>query len=217
MSELVLNVEARKELGKQSAKKLRRDGRIPGIYYIHGEDSVPFTINEKDLHTAIHTDASILDLKFDDGKATKCVIRDIQWHPISDRPVHVDFMGIKMTEKVQVDLTLHIAGPAIGEKRDGGVMQQVIREISIEALPGDIPEHVEIDITAMEIGDVFRVEDLDLEGDVKILNEPNQTIVVIRPPRVIEEELEVAEEEPTEPDLVGEEKDEAEEEEGESS
>ncbi|MFQ5636562.1 MAG: 50S ribosomal protein L25 [bacterium] len=207
MSELLLKVEARDHTGKQISKKLRREGKVPGIFYIHGEKTMPFSIDEKQLHNAIHTEISILDLQFGSGKKTKCVIRDIQWHPLADKPIHVDLMGVKMTEEVQVDVTVHLVGEAIGIKRDGGVLQQVLRDISISCLPADIPEHIEFDITKMEIGDTVHIEDLDL-GDVKILNDLTQTIAVIRAPRV-EAEPVVEVDEAEEPEVVGEKQEDA--------
>ena len=207
MAELLLKVEERESLGKQTSKKMRREGRVPGIYYIHGQESIPFSIDEKQLHNAIHTETSILDLQFDSGKETKCVIRDIQWHPVFDKPIHVDLMGIKMTEKVHVDVPIHIIGEALGVKRDGGVLQQVIREVSIESLPADIPEYFEIDITDLEIGDTFRVEQLEIEN-IKMLSDPTQTILVIRPPRVEVEPTVEPEEGEEEPEVVGEKKEE---------
>lgn len=206
MAELLLDVEKRKDVGKQTSKKLRREGRVPAIYYIHGEESVPLSVDEKQLHHAIHTEASILELKLDSGKKMKCVIRDIQWHPLYDRPIHVDLMGVKMTEKVHVDVPVHLVGEAVGVKRDGGILQQVVREVTIESLPADIPEHIEIDISSLEIGDTFRVEQIEIEN-VRMLSEATQTIVVVRPPKVEVEPVAV-EEEVAEPELVGEKKEE---------
>ncbi|NIR50374.1 50S ribosomal protein L25 [candidate division KSB1 bacterium] len=206
MSELELNVEKRDNVGKQTSKELRRAGRIPGIYYIHGENSIPFSVDEKQLNNAIYSESSVIDLKFDSGKKTKCVIRDIQWHPLFDRPLHVDLMGIKMTEKIQVEVPVHFVGEAIGVKRDGGVLQQVVREIEVECLPGDIPEHLEVDVSELEIGDTFRVEELANIANVKLLADPDQTLAVVRPPRIEVEPTVELEEEAAEPELVGEEK-----------
>jgi len=204
MSEVLLNVETRKDLDKKTTKQLRREGKIPGVFYIHGEDSIPVAMDEKLLRNLIHSDANIIDLKFDTGKKAKCVIRDIQWHPVSDNPIHVDLLGIKLTEKLTVDVPIYITGEAVGVKTGGGILQHILREISVQCLPLDIPEHFELDISGLEIGDSIRVEDLDIDK-VEILTDPTQSIVTVRPPAVEaeEEEEELGEEEATEPEVVG--------------
>jgi large subunit ribosomal protein L25 len=172
---------------------------------MHGEDSIAVTLDSKELYTVIRTEASIVDLKFNSGKESKCVIRDIQWHPVSDQPLHVDLMGIKMTEKVQVDLPIHLIGNPVGVKQEGGVLEQIIREISIECLPGDIPEHLEIDVSDLSIGDTVKIDQLQIDK-VKILTDPSQSLAAVRVPRVIAEPEVELEEEAAEPELVGEEK-----------
>ncbi|MFQ5602780.1 MAG: 50S ribosomal protein L25 [bacterium] len=213
MVETVLTIEERKNVDKKSTKQLKKEGKVPGIYYMHGQSSIPFAIDAKQLHNIIHTETSVIDLNFDTGKKAKCVIRDIQWDPLYDKPIHVDLMGIKLTEKVQVNIPLHLMGDPVGVKQEGGVLQQTIREISIESLPMDIPEHIEIDVSHLKIGDSFRVEELDIEK-VKILTDPSQTIAAVRPPRVaVEPTVEVeVEEEAAEPEVVGQKKEEPEEE-----
>ena len=216
MSEVLLDLEKREKVGKQSSKQLRRAGKVPGIYYTHGQESIPVVIDGKQLYTAIHTEASIIDLNFDSGDKAKCVIRDIQWHPVSDNPIHVDLLGIKMTEKVHVEVPIHLVGNPVGVKQEGGVLDQIMREISIECLPADIPEHLEIDITNLEIGDSVKIEVLTIEK-VRILSDPSQAIAVVRPPRVVAEEEEAVEEELAEPEVVGEKKADSEEEEAQES
>lgn len=212
MEELVLNVEKRQELGKKATKSLRKMGKLPGIYYFHGQESVPVAIDEKELKSVIHSEASIIDLKIDNGHNTKCVIREVQWDPIFGKALHVDLMGIKLTEKVTVEVPIHLVGTPVGVKQKGGILQHIIREIEIESLPLDIPEHIEIDVTHLDIGDAIRIEDLSIEK-VKILNDPSQSIVVVRPPVVaVEPTVEEEEEEVAEPEVVGPKKEEAEEE-----
>jgi len=205
MSEIVLTVEKREATGKQVSKRLRRQGRIPGVYYIHGEEAVPFSVDEKQVHQLLRTDASIVDLQFESGKKVKCILRDVQWHPLQDRPVHVDLMGVKMTEEIEVDVPIHLVGEPVGVKRDGGVLQQNVREITVQCLPGDIPEHLEVDISHLEVGGALHIADLELEK-VKILNDPTQSIAVVVPPRVEVAPAGPEEEEGVEPEVVGEEK-----------
>lgn len=217
MSEAGLQIQKREVVDKKVNKQLRREGKIPGIYYMHGEDSIPISVDAKQLKLLLQSEASIIDLQFEgDKKPTKSVIREIQWDPLHGHPLHIDFMGIKLTKKVNVDVPVHIVGTAVGVKNEGGIMQHIIREISIEALPLDIPEHIDVDITDLDIGDSVRIDDLSIDK-VKILTDPTQSIVVIRPPTiheepvVEEEELEEGEE-AAEPEVIGEKKEEPEEE-----
>lgn len=206
MAESVLEVQARKDLGKKATKQLRRLGKLPGIYYFHGQDSIPVTIDEKALRQLLHAETNIVDLHFEDGDETKCVIREIQWDPIFDRPLHVDFMGIKLTESISVSVPLHLIGTPVGVSQQGGVLQHIIREIELEGLPLDLPEHIDVDVSNLDIGDAIRVEDLSIEK-VTILDDMAQTIAVVRPPTVVAEPTEEAEEEiAEEPELVGKEK-----------
>jgi len=217
--EIVLNANKREDIGKKGSKQLRRAGRVPGVYYIHGEASIPVAVDGKELRDVIHSEASIIGLKVDGGKVTQSVIRDIQWDPIYGDPLHVDFMGINLKEKLQVTLPLYVVGTPQGVSQDGGILQHIVREIEVECLPLDIPEHLEIDVSHLEIGDAVRIEDLPVDKEkVEILNEPDQTVAVVRPPVSIPEpEEEALEEEPTEPELIGEKKEEGEEEEDEES
>ncbi|MFQ5823600.1 MAG: 50S ribosomal protein L25 [bacterium] len=213
MIEKVINVETRNDIGKKATKQLRRIGKVPGIYYFHGQNSIPISIDEKLLKSVIQAETNILELKFDNGNHSKCVIREVQWDPIYGKPLHVDLMGIKLTEKVTVTVPIHFVGTPVGVKQSGGILQLLIREIEVEGLPLEIPEHLEIDVSNLDIGDTIRVADISVEK-VKILSDPSQSIVVVRPPVVVVEPTveEEVEEEVAEPDVVGQKKEEAEEE-----
>ncbi|HEX9655085.1 MAG TPA: 50S ribosomal protein L25, partial [bacterium] len=129
-------------------------------------------------------------------------------------PMHVDFLGIKLTEKIEVEVPIRLTGTPVGVKLNGGIMQQIVRVLRIECLPADIPEHIDIDVSHLDIGHNVRVENLQLER-VKVLLDPSQTIAVVLPPKLIVETPVAAEAEITEPEVVGQkkEKEKAEEEE----
>jgi len=205
MAQVVLNVQERDVVNKREKKALRRGGRVPATYYIHGENAVALSVDEKELKGAIHSDANIIDLSVGGKKNMKCVIRDIQWHPVAGNLMHVDFMGIKMTEKVTVTIPIHLVGTSIGVKNGGGISQQILREISIECLPADIPEHLEVDITNLDVGGSFLVGDLALEK-VKVLTDADQSIVIVRPPTVVQDVVAVEGEASKEPERIGERK-----------
>lgn len=210
MAEIILNVEKREKVGKQFSKQARRMGKVPGIFYMRGEDSVAVSVDAKQLFNAIRTEGSIVDLNFDSGDKRKCVIREVQWDPIHVRPLHVDLMGIKLTEKIQVDVPIHLTGTAVGVKLNGGIMQQVLRDLPIECLPADIPAHIDIDVSNLEIGHNVRVENLNLDR-IKILLDPSQTIAVVVPPKLAAEPTATPEAEITEPEVVGQKKEKEEE------
>lgn len=215
MAEITLSAEKREKVGKQISKQMRRMGKVPGVFYMHGEDSIPVAVDAKQLFNAIRTEGTIVDLNFDGGDKRKCVIREIQWDPIYVRPIHVDLMGIKLTEKIEVEVPIHLSGAPVGVKLHGGILQQIIRELPIECLPTDIPEHIDIDVTHLEIGQNIRVENLKLDK-IKILLEPSQTIAVVVPPRLAAEPTVTPEVEITEPEVVGQKKEKEEPEEGEA-
>ncbi len=185
MSEVSIQVEKRDTRGKGASKTLRRNGRIPGVYYFHGEESVALSVDHKDLRGLLHSDANVIDLGFSASKKAKCVIREVQWDPVASEPLHVDFMGIKLSERITVTVPVHLVGESAGVKL-GGILQHILREISVECLPLDIPEHLEVDISDLDVGDGITVADLSIEK-VKVLNEPTQSIVIVRPPAVVEE------------------------------
>ncbi len=209
MAEALLNLSIRKEIGKKGARQMRRTGAIPGIFYIHGQDSVPISVNEKNLRTVIVSKANLVNLKFDNGRIEKCVIREVQWDPLTSSPLHVDLMGIKLTEKIKVKVSVRLAGSPVGVK-EGGTLQTMLRELEIECLPLDIPEAISIDVSGLKIQDSVHVGDVQLDK-VRILNDPEQVIVSVLPPKLEEAPAAVAPtEEKAEPEVIGRKKEEAE-------
>jgi large subunit ribosomal protein L25 len=205
MSELNLSLETRKITGKEFAKKLRKDGKIPGIYYHHGEEPILFSVERKAVQTLLGQESSLLDIAFDKKDSKKSVIREIQFDPITNQPIHIDLMGIKMTEKLSVTVPVHLLGIAAGVKNEGGILQHLIRDIEIECLPSDIPDNIEIDISELNIGQGVQVSNIEIER-VKILEDADKVVANVIAPRIIEEEVVAEEEEEgVEPEVVGEE------------
>ncbi len=209
MAEVLLNLSLRQEIGKKGARQMRRTGAIPGVFYIHGQDSIAVTVDEKALRTVIVSKANLVDLKFDNGRNEKCVIREVQWDPLTSRPLHVDLMGIKLTEKVRIKVAVRLVGSPVGVK-EGGTLQTMLRELEIECLPLDIPENIPIEVGGLKIQDTVHVGDIKLER-VRILNDPGQVIVSVLPPKIEEAPAaEAAAEEKAEPEVIGRKKEEAE-------
>ena len=206
MQEIRLNVNKRNLINKQETKRIRREGKVPAIFYHHGEDSVSLTVDKKEFLKLMSSEVNVVNLLFEDNIERQCVIREIQFDPVTSSPIHIDFLGIKKGEKVHLEVPLHLTGTPKGVKDEGGILQHSIREISIECLPQHIPEHLEIDITSLEIGQSLHFGDLHFEN-LTILNDPENVIASVVAPRIakeqeVTEEFELGQEETTEPEVI---------------
>lgn len=201
MSSTLINVEVRNDIGKQASKRLRREGRVPGVYYSGGVDPVALSVDAKELRAALAHKSSIMDVRLGAAEPVKCIIREVQWHPVYGTPVHVDFMGVKLTEKITMEVPIRLTGTAAGVK-DGGTLQQLLRSLEIKCLPLDIPEAVDIDVSNLNIHDAIYVRDLPAEK-FEILNEPEQMVISVLAPRLEETPVPAAAPETAEPEVIG--------------
>jgi large subunit ribosomal protein L25 len=200
-----LEVKARAELGSAEARRLRSQGLIPGVLYGAGDEATAFCIGERDLRKALtgdHGMHSILDVvvEGDGGKARHAVLKEYQVHPTKNRLLHVDLHEVRLDRAIQATVIVEGVGEPEGVKV-GGVLTQAQREVTVEALPMEIPERLEIDISALEIGDALRVSDLRPPEGVAVLDDPETVLVAVSAPRV-EEEPEVEPEEGVEGELA---------------
>lgn len=194
----------RDETGKGAARAIRREGRIPGVLYGHGRESMSLTVDAVDLAKlagSISVDNTLVDLEVD-GESTKVLIREIQRHPFRAEMLHVDFFEIAMDEKIHVDVPVVIEGVPTGVKNKGGVLDHMLREIEVYCLPSKIPERIVVDVTELDIGDAIHVSELELP-EIEILTEADRSVVAVAAPTIIEEPEEEEEEELLEPELVG--------------
>lgn len=201
MNQSSIEVQPRSDTGKQIAKRLRRSGMVPGIYYFHGQRPVPFSVNTKELRNMLAHKSSLIDVNFNGGDTAKCVVRAVQWDPLTSAPIHIDFMGINLAEKVKVEVPIRLIGTATGVKLGGGVLQQLLRELEIECLPLDIPEAVTVDVSPLEIHHSFHVGDLKLEN-IEILTDAEQVIVSVLSPRLEETPAVVPGADSKEPEVI---------------
>jgi large subunit ribosomal protein L25 len=209
MKTIELNVEKRSAAGKGAARRSRVEGRIPGVVYGAGKANVPISVEHKALSDAFRAGAgenAIFLLKLAGSDQSRhAMIRELQRHPVSRKPVHIDFVRVLMDVKITVRVPIEVVGVATGVKNDGGILDLVTREIEIECLPGNIPAHIAVDVTNLTIGDAIRVSELPpLEG-VTIVDNPEKVVAhVAHPTR--EEEPVAAEAapgaEPTEPEVL---------------
>jgi len=186
MATIQLEAEKREKLGGSSAEELRRKGRVPGVVYGHGEASVPFHVKELSLRPLIYTtETHTINLNLD-GKATRCILREVQFHPTTDRVRHIDLVALHAGEKIKLDIPIVLVGSAAGAK-DGGIVDFILHKLSVEVLPDAIPEHIAVDIKDLKINQSVHVRDLGEHPSFVILGDPNAVIVTCVPPKQVDE------------------------------
>jgi len=200
-----LQVTTRKLTGKKVSRKLAKDRKIPAVFYHSVEGNLNLEVEFNVLQRFLNKDHGVIELVIDGGKEKKqAVLKKVQYDPIKDLPIHLDFLGITKGQAIKTTVTLTLVGEAPGLKQ-GGFMDHSMRSLDIECLPKDIPDHIDIDVSAMEVGDSFHVEDLELEN-IKILEDPKDVICHVELPKLHEEEEleeeELEEEELAEPEVL---------------
>lgn len=200
MDRLKLKAEVRDTSSKSSLKQLRKSGRVAASLYGHGFDSLAISVDLADLAAAVKTEAGVhalMDMAVD-GAPKKAsgivVIKQIQKDPISRRLVHVDFQRVLMTEKLTTETPIELVGSSIGV-HEGGVLEHVMRALQVRCLPDQIPSHIDLDVTDLEIGHALHVSDLPLPEGVEPLAHTDDVVVAVRQPAV---HVEVVEEAPAE-------------------
>ena len=207
MAIVSLEAAPRTDTGKGVARKLRAGGRIPGVYYGRGEESIALTVALKDLHTVLESvDGSnvIVDLKLSGAgvKDMKALIREIQRDPVAGSILHLDLQHISLTERITVEVPIELIGTPAGVKDGGGILEHLLREVEVECLPTDIPSRFEVDVTPLQIGDTLHVSDIKAER-VEILTEADRAIATVVPPTVLEEAAPTEEAAAAEPEVIG--------------
>ena len=188
MERVTIHVDKREEKGKGAARSLRRNEMIPAILY-RGGGSLPIKFNKKEILQFINTTSGeqiMVNLQFSDGDSKLALMKEFQVDPANRELLHADFFEVSLKEKLKLSVHVSVTGEPIGVKRDGGILQNVLREIEIECLPDKIPAHIKVDISKLEIGQSFHVRDLDLGSDIKIFTDPQEVISNIIAPLVEE-------------------------------
>jgi large subunit ribosomal protein L25 len=217
MEEIQLNAQMRSAGGKLNSRRLRRSGDIPCILYGVESEAVPLAVKKRELEKLSSIRHSIIVLNYE-GRQQQSIIKEIQYHPVKGDIIHLDFQRILAGQEIKIAVPIKFTGVAPGAKV-GGIFQELRSELEITCLPSDIPNHIEVDISAMEIGDAIHVSDLKL-GNLKIEADPSTTICSVSAPKKAEEEVAPAEEgveEAAEPEVITARKKESEEEEEEES
>lgn len=216
MEKVILDAIIREELGKQASRRLRRLGSIPAVVYKKGKEVLPIKVDNMELFQVLHTSAGenvIITLKITEGtkesksaKSKTVIIKEIQYEPIKGDILHLDFNEISLTEKIAVNVPIEIKGEPKGVKADGGILDHPVRELQVECLPINIPQRIEVHVEELKIGDSIRVKDLVVPAGIKVLTDPELTVLSVMPPHVEKPAEEVAEEEIAEPEVIREKK-----------
>ena len=194
MSENLLRAETREIKGKEFAKKLRKQGKIPGIFYARDQKSIAIILDERDTMKVLTTESGLIDFQIGKKRKRKAIIKEVQADPVKQTLLHIDVMGVHLKEKIEVEVPLHFVGEAIGVKEQGGILYQNLRSIQISCLPLDIPEHIEVDVNNLKIGDSLNLESISIEN-AEIIGDLEQPVVSVMPPTVVKEPVAVEEEE----------------------
>jgi large subunit ribosomal protein L25 len=198
-----LSVNSRTGEGSRAARRLRRSGRVPGVLYGGGSEPVGFDADSRELRMALAGTGAVLDLSVDGASATPVVLKEAQRDPVRGETTHVDLLRVRLDEKIVAQVPIELSGieEAPGVKQ-GGVLEQIAREVNVEALPTAIPESIHHEIGEMEIGETILLSALAVPEGVTVLDDPEETVVAtLSPPRL---QAETAEEIEAETELVGE-------------
>jgi large subunit ribosomal protein L25 len=199
-----IKVEERTEFGTRVSRRKRREGLVLGVVYGGGSEARAFEVPERELRRVLQTGAALFDLEFD-GSSTPVVVKDQQRHPVRGQLQHLDLLEVNLKVAIQSEVSIELEGAedAPGAK-EGGVLEHITREVTVEALPTDIPEQITVDVSAMEINDTIQLSTVTPpEGVTFVVEDPEEiTIATLSPPRIEEEPEPDVEEEA---ELVGEE------------
>ena len=204
MSEVVLNAEVRDQLGKR-AKRSRGEGNVPGVFYAHGEKNINLKVPALSLGPLVFSsETRIIDLRLNDGTAKKAILRDVQFDPVTDRPIHFDLQGLHADEKLTIEVPVVLTGGIPLGVRNGGLLQHSIHKVKVSCLPKDIPGKIEVNVGNLEMNRSIHVRDLNIPN-VTILENMDAAVVGVIPPTVEKEpEPGIAPvEELKEPEVVG--------------
>jgi large subunit ribosomal protein L25 len=202
-----LSISSREVSNSRSTRRLRRQGQVPGVLYGGDDDAMPFAVDERELRHALAGRGAVVELELG-GEATPAVLKDAQRHPVRGHTMHVDFLRVNLNVAIHSIVTLELIGgdeaPGVIE---GGVLEHVTREVNIEALPNDIPERLQVDVSSMQINDTLTLAAVTAPEGVTILDDLDETVVATLTPPKLQADLEALDEEAAieqETELVGE-------------
>jgi len=185
-----LNVDIRKEHGTSAARRARLQNKVPAVVYHSGIEAIPLSVDKTSLNKALRTGQMIFEVNVED-KNQFVLVKEIQYHPVTDEIIHIDFQKVKEDEKISLEVAVRSSGEAQGVKL-GGLLVQMLNSVTIKCKPAEIPEFLEIDVTDMEMNTNLFVKDITLPTDVEMLTAEDIAVVSVQEPKQ-EKEEEVAE------------------------
>jgi large subunit ribosomal protein L25 len=205
-----LEAQTREAGTKNHARRVRKEGKIPAVVYGAGKDAQPVTVDPRHVLRILRSDSghnTIFDLALQGGEPTKAMIVDWQYEPIKGHLLHIDLQRIAMDKVLRVNVPVVLQGVPAGVKTEGGILEQMLREVEIECLPGDIPSHIDVDVSELTFGKVLRVSDLPHNEKLKFLTDANQPVAhvtsvkeeVVATPEAVAAEAGAA---PAEPEVI---------------
>jgi large subunit ribosomal protein L25 len=186
MSTATLSATLRSESGKGAARALRRAGSVPAVIYGHKRAPMSLSVSTRDLERLLErvsAETTVVELSID-GKVSRTLIREIQKHPFKKQLVHVDFQELVAGEMITVNVPLVLVGVSIGVRSFAGILDQTMRELEVEVDPSAIPNHIDVDVSALNVGDSVHVRDLVLPAGIKVLTDADASVVVVAAPKV---------------------------------
>jgi len=175
----VLEAHPREAGNKNMARRVRMEGKIPAVLYGAGKDSLSVTVDPRQVTRILNSETghnTIFDLALNGGEHTKAMIVDWQYEPIKGKLLHIDLKRIAMDKVLKVSVPIFLKGEAAGVKQEGGILEQILREVEVECLPADIPSHIDADVSHLVFGKVLRVSELVLGAKLKVLTDPHQPV-----------------------------------------
>jgi large subunit ribosomal protein L25 len=187
-----LSISPREPEGSRATRRLRRSGRVPGVLYGGDADPIAFSVDARELRTALAARGAVLEV-VDDGSATPAVLKSAQYHPVRGETMHVDLLRVNLSVAIHAVVALELVGAddAPGVK-DGGVLEHITRELNIEALPAEIPESLTFDVSHLQINDTVTLADVPIPAGIVLLDDLDDTVIAtLSPPRVEAESDEI--------------------------
>lgn len=186
-----LNVELRETKGGSSNQALRRIGKIPANYYYKEQDNVNLILDAKNLFQAIDSGHHIFEVQMD-GNAQFVMLKEIQYHPVTDNIIHVDLMRVRRDVKMKISVPIHLEGKSVGVK-EGGVLTHILTSLEIECLPQDVPDYIALDVTELAMNQSRTVADIKVGDAISIITDKKHVVAIVSPPKVEEEPTPAAE------------------------
>jgi len=189
-----LSISPREPEGSRATRRLRRSGRVPGILYGGNSEPLAFDVDARELRHALAASGAVLEVS-DGGSASPAILKSAHYHPVRGETLHVDLLRVNLNVAIHAVVPLELTGgddsPGV---KEGGVLEQITRELNIEALPTAIPESISHDVSAMQINDTITLADITMPGEMTLLDELDTTVATLSPPRVDTEDDEIEEE-----------------------